>query len=179
MGSNAFTHALILYKLKDWRKLDMKNPKPSFAAFINESDNDVLNMILMGSPCSLFARSKKPHNYRTSIALVDENGNTIFDEKGTPEKRTLCINEEVWREYQKHNRDPETNRTDCSALRAFLRLYPEATNESLCLLVERINDGGVKEWHQLTLDEQQRILRRKNCVILYPVQRKKPTRVIH
>jgi len=63
-------------------------------------------------------------------------------------------------------------------LRAFLQEFPDATNESLCLLVERINDGSVKEWHQLTLDEQQRILRRKNCIILFPVKRKEPTRVV-
>lgn len=160
--------------------MDKRNHRPSLAAYINESDNDALNMILWGSPCSLTIRSRRPHNYRTSIALVDEKGNTVFDKKsGRSKTRSLCINEGVWKEYRKHNRDPQTDRTDCSALRAFLHRFPDATNETLCLLVERINDGSVKEWHQLTLDEQQRILRRKDCIILEPVQRKKPTRVIH
>jgi len=179
MSKATFSHVLLTYGVKDWRKMDMKNPKPMLAAFINESDNDVLNMILMGSPRDLILRSRRPHNYRTSIALVDKNGNTIFDKKGRPKTRSLCINKAVWKEYQKHNRDPKTDRTDCSALRAFLQEFPDATNESLCLLVERINDGSVKEWHQLTLDEQQKILRMKNCVVLYPVKRKEPTRVVH
>lgn len=179
MNGNAFSHVLLIYKVEDWRKMDMKNPKPRLIAFINEADNDVLNMILMGSHCDLIVKSKRPHNYRTSIALVDKDGNTLFGEKsGRPKTRSLCINKQVWKEYQKHNRDPQTDRTDCSALRAFLQEFPDATNESLCLLVERINDGSVKEWHQLTLDEHQKILRMKNCVFLYPVQRKKPTRVI-
>jgi hypothetical protein len=165
--------------VEDWRKMDRKNPKPWLLSLINESDFDVLNMVLMGSPCDLVLRSKRPHNYRTSIALVDKSGNTIFDKNGKPKTKSLCINKRVWKEYRKHNRDPETYRTDCSALRAFLQKFPDTSNESLCLLVERINDGSVKEWHQLTLDEQQRILRKKNCVVLYPVQRKNPTRVIH
>jgi len=80
MDKNAHTHVLLLYKLEVWRESDMKNPTPSLAAFINESDNDVLNMILMGSPSGNIRRSKRPHNYRKSIALVDKNGNTIFDE---------------------------------------------------------------------------------------------------
>jgi hypothetical protein len=173
------SHALLLYKIEDWRRIDRKNPKPLLAALVNESDNVVLNMILMGSPCDITLKSKKPHNYRTSIALVDKNGNTIFDERGIPRKRAICINKRVWKEYRKHNRDPQTNRTDCSALRTFLQRFPDATNESLCLLVERINDGSVKEWHQLTLDEQQKILKQKDCIVLYPVQRKNPTRVVH
>ncbi|MCJ7469450.1 hypothetical protein MUO74_02990 [Candidatus Bathyarchaeota archaeon] len=173
------SHALLLYKIEDWRRIDRKNPKPLLAALVNESDNVVLNMILMGSPCDITLRSKKPHNYRTSIALVDKNGNTIFDARGIPKKRAICINKRVWKEYRKHNRDPQTNRTDCSALRAFLQRFPDATNESLCLLVERKNSGSVKEWHQLTLDEQQKILRQGDCIVLHPVQRKKPTRVIH
>jgi hypothetical protein len=159
--------------------MDRKNPKPMLAAFINEADNDVLNMILMGSPRDLILRSRRPHNYRTSIALVDRNGNTLFDRKGRPKTRSLCINKAVWKEYQNHNRDPQTVRTDCSAIRAFLQEFPDASNESLCLLVERINNGSVKEWHQLTLDEQQKILRIKNNIVLTPVQRKKPTRVVH
>jgi hypothetical protein len=176
-------HACImLYRVEDWRRIDkrvLKDPKPSLLAFVNESDSDILNMILWDSPSNNMRRSKRPHNYRTSIALVDKNGNTVFDEKGRPKTRSLCINKRVWTEYRKHNRDPQTYRTDCSALRAFLQNFPNTSNESLCLLVERINDGSVKEWHQLALDEQERILRKKNCVILYPVQRKKPTRVIH
>jgi len=178
MSNNSITHVLMLYKVEDWRRIDKKNPKPSLAAFINESDSDVLSTILMG-PIDNIRRSKRPHNYRTSIALVDENGKTIFDGKGKPKTKSLCINKRVWKEYRKHNRDSQTNRTDCSALRAFLQKFPDATNESLCLLVERINDGSVKEWHQLTLDEQEKILRKRNCVILYPVQRKNPTRVVH
>jgi len=179
MNSNASSHVLLIYKVEDWRKMDMKNPKPRLIAFISESDNSVLNMILFGRLSDNKQRSKRPHNYRTSIALVDEYGNTVSDEKGRPKKRTICINKEVWKEYQAHNRDPQTDRTDCSALRAFLQEFPDATNETLCLLVERINDGSVKEWHQLTLDEEQKILRMKNCVFLFPVQRKKPTRVVH
>jgi len=61
------SHALLLYKIEDWRRIDRKNPKPLLAALVNESDNVVLNMILMGSPCDITLRSKKPHNYRTSI----------------------------------------------------------------------------------------------------------------
>jgi hypothetical protein len=177
MQSN-LTHVLLLYRVEDWEKINMKNPKPSLAAFVNESDSDVLNMILWGSPCDVIFKSKKPHNYRTNIALVDKLGNTMFDAKGRPMKRSICINKSVWKEYQRHNRDPQTCRTDCAALRDFLHLYPDATNESLCLLVEKINNGTVKEWHQLALDEQQKILRLKNCIVLKPVQRKKPTRVV-
>lgn len=179
MRRDNFDYALLLFKMEDWRKMDKENLKPTLATYISESNSDVLNMILMGSPPDLTLRSRKPHNYRTSIALVDKNGNTVLDANEKPKKRSICINKAVWKDYRKHNRDPQTCRTDCSALRAFLQEFPYATNEVLCLLVERINDGSVKEWHQLTLDEQHRVLRQKNCVILYPVQRKQPTRAIH
>jgi len=181
MNSRAYSHVLLIYKIEDWRRIDRsirKNPKPRLATFINESDYDILDMILTGSPADLMVKSKRPHNYRTSIALVDKNGNTVFDSKGRSKTRKLSINKAVWKEYQKHNRDPQTERTDCSALRAFLQEFPDASNEDLCFLVERINDGSVKEWHQLGLDELQRILRRKDYIILGPVQRKNPTSVI-
>ena len=159
--------------------MDRASLEPALAAYVNESDSDLLSMIIMGSLAELRMRSRRPHNYRTSIALVDKNGNTVFNADGKPKTKSICINKAVWKEYRKHNRDPQTKRTDCSALRAFLQLFPNATNEDLCLLVEKINNGSVKEWHQLTLNQQQRALRQKNCVLLYPVQRKQPTRAIH
>lgn len=174
----SFSHVLVIYRIEDWRKFG-KRLKSSFVSKINEGDKEVISMMVMGGYSDTIRRSKRPHNYRTSIALVNKRGNTIYTKKGKPKKRSLCLNEGVWKKYQRHNRDPQTKRTDCSALRAFLQKYPNSTNEDLCLLVERIVEGSVKEWHQLTLNEQQRILKqRNNVIIIKPVQRKKPSRII-
>lgn len=143
---------------------------------INEGDKEVISMIAMGGYRDGILRSTRPHKYRTSIALVDKQGNTIYDKHGKPKKKSLCINKKIWFEYRKHNRDPKTKRTDCSAIREFLKMYPDSTNEDLCLFVEMLVRGKIKEWYQLTLTEQQKILKFGKAIVLYPVKRKEPSR---
>lgn len=144
---------------------------------INEGDKEIISMIAMGGYRDKVQRSKRPHNYRTSIALVNRQGNTIYNKRGNPKRKTLAINKRIWLDYRKHNRDSKTKRTDCSAIREFLKMYPNSTNEDLCLFVENLVKGKIKEWHQLNLTEQQKILRLgKTVIILKPVQRKRPSK---
>jgi len=180
--SPPFSHILVIYKLKDWEKIDptiRKKIEPALAMNINEGDKEIISMIAMGGYRDQIQRSKRPHKYRTSIALVDKQGNTIYDKRtGRPKTKSLAINKKIWFEYRKHNRDPKiSKRTDCSAIREFLKMYPDSTNEDLCLFVENLVKGKIKEWHQLNLTEQQKILRLgKTVIVLRPVQRKRPSK---
>ena len=175
-----FSHILVIYKLEDWEKINPtigNDIMPALALKINEGDKELISMISMGGYSDNIKRSKKPHGYRTSIALVDKQGNTIYNKVGKPQTKSIAINKQIWLEYRKHNRDPNTKRTDCSAIREFLKMYPDSTNEDVCLFVENLVKGKIKEWHQLNLTEQQKILRLgKTVIVLRPVQRKQPSR---
>jgi len=174
------SHILFIFKLEDWEKIDptiRKEIEPALAMKINEGDKEIISMIAMGGYRDKIQRSKRPHNYRTSIALVDKQGNTIYNKRGRPKTKSLAVNKKIWFEYRKHNRDSKTKRTDCSAIREFLKMYPDSTNEDLCLFVENLVKGKIKEWHQLNLTEQQKILRLgKTVIVLRPVQRKQPSK---
>ena len=175
--SPPFSHMLVIFKLEEWKKIN-KEINPDFAMKINEGDKEIISMIAMGGYRDEIKRSKRPHNYRTSIALVDKKGKTIYNKRGKPKTKSLAINEKIWFEYRRHNRDPKiSKRTDCSAIREFLKMYPDSTNEDLCLFVENLVKGKIKEWHQLNLTEQQKILRLgKTVIVLRPVQRKRPSK---
>ena len=147
-----------------------------FAMKINEGDKEAISMIAMGGYKDNIRRSTRPKNYRTSIALVGKQGNTIYDERGRAKKKSLIINKKIWFECRKHNRDTKTKRTDCSAIREFLKMYPDSTNEDLCLFVEMLVRGKIKEWHRLTLEEKQKVLKFGKAIVLYPVQRKTPSK---
>jgi len=177
--SPPFSHILLILELKDWEKINppIRNEiTPALAMRINEGDKEIISMIAMGGYRDQIKRSKRPHKYRTSIALVDKQGNTMYDARGRPKKKSLAINKKIWLEYRRHNRDPKTRRTDCSAVREFLKMYPDSTNEDVCLFVEMLVKGKIKEWHQLNLTEQQRILKFGKAIVLYPVKRKEPSR---